>query len=200
MSMLLVRALPAVLCFLLALSMDEDEQDVLTDESLDVNLLSQALLHLGFVLKEQVAHTKEEMARVYQELELFNRSLAELVQQIGDCERARDILARRAEELGLQGGEFVWVSEEAKTYLSQMMELEAFHRAKMQSLEERLENILDLETQLMALLKSQDVRIDDLFADMETQDKEMNAQEARLENLVKEVASRKRKLGSRRQK
>ncbi|XP_078531858.1 uncharacterized protein LOC144818371 [Lissotriton helveticus] len=201
MSRLFVRALLCFLACSLALSLDEGEQDVLTVDSVEVGMLWQALLRLGSVLKEQAANTKEKMAGVHQELELFNRSLAELLRQVGACERARDSPRWREAERGHREDEFQGHAVDFQAYLSQMVELETSLEAKLNSLEKRLEKTLDLEEweHLMALLTSQSVRIDDLFTDVETQDNEINAQEERLENLVKEFASRKKKLGKRRQ-
>ncbi|XP_069481858.1 angiopoietin-related protein 3-like [Ambystoma mexicanum] len=179
-----------------------DESGLRASPSLDISLLSQSLLQLGLGLKQQADKTKEQMAGFFQQLDRLNSSLSTLVQQVDACERTRASLSRRAAQLEHRDEELQRLSSALQTRLNQVTGHEASLGAKMRSLEERLERSFDCTTggHLMTMLTSQNLRIKELFTELEAQDGEMNDQEATLEYLVKKVGSRRRKSRCQRRK
>ncbi|CAM5146377.1 unnamed protein product [Natator depressus] len=162
----------------------------------EIHVLSQGVLKLGAGLKEQVDHAKEKITYIFQQLNIFNNSLIELLEQVSLNKRLRNGLMEKTQQLETRNQVLGRLSEELQNQLAEVMHYRMTFNTKLEFLEEKIENALNYKTNtstsvsmtdIMSFVQTQSVRIDELLTEVELQQDRISVQDALIQKLLKKV-------------
>ncbi|XP_020857452.1 angiopoietin-related protein 3-like [Phascolarctos cinereus] len=158
--------------------------------------LAQGLLQFGIVFREQVRQSKQQICHMFQQLDAFDRSLAELLKQVSRQERLRICLKQRARQLERRDGDLYQLLARLKNELVRGMKYRESFDKNLELLEQKIEdalfykaggNTLTNVTDVMSLLQTQSVRINKIFADVEIQQDQLSERDALIQKLLKKA-------------
>ncbi|CAM4558407.1 unnamed protein product [Lepidochelys olivacea] len=162
----------------------------------EIHVLSQGVLKLGAGLKEQVDHTKEKITYIFQQLNIFNNSLIELLEQVSLNKRLRNGLMEKTQQLQTRNQVLSRLSAELQNQLAEVMHYRMTFNTRLEFLEEKIENALNYKTNtstsvsmtdIMSFVHTQSVRIDELLTEVELQQDRISVQDALIQKLLKKV-------------
>ncbi|XP_044876434.1 angiopoietin-related protein 3-like [Mauremys mutica] len=162
----------------------------------EIRVLSQGVLKLGAALKEQVDHTKEKITYICQQLNIFNNSLIELLEQVSLNKRLRNGLMEKTQQLETRNQVLGRLSAELQNQLGEVMHYRMTFYTKLEFLEEKIENALNYKTNtstsvsmtdIMSFVQTQSVRIDELLTEVALQEDQISIQDALIQKLLKKV-------------
>ncbi|CAM4673605.1 unnamed protein product [Lepidochelys kempii] len=162
----------------------------------EIHVLSQGVLKLGAGLKEQVDHTKEKITYIFQQLNIFNNSLIELLEQVSLNKRLRNGLMEKTQQLETRNQVLSRLSAELQNQLAEVMHYRMTFNTRLEFLEEKIENALNYKTNtstsvsmtdIMSFVHTQSVRIDELLTEVELQQDRISVQDALIQKLLKKV-------------
>ncbi|XP_038257810.1 angiopoietin-related protein 3-like isoform X1 [Dermochelys coriacea] len=162
----------------------------------EIHVLSQGVLKLGDGLKEQVDHAKEKITYISQQLNIFNNSLIELLEQVSLNKRLRNSLMEKTQQLETRNQVLGRLSAELQNQLAEVMHYRMTFNTKLEFLEEKIENALNYKTNtstsvsmtdIMSFVQTQSIRIDELLTEVEQQQDQISIQDALIQKLLKKV-------------
>nr|XP_032657679.1 angiopoietin-related protein 3-like isoform X2 [Chelonoidis abingdonii] len=155
----------------------------------EIRVLSQGVLKLGAGLKEQVDHTKEKITYICQQLNIFNNSLTELLEQVSLNKRLRNGLMEKTQQLETRNQVLGRLSAELQNQIGEVMHYRMTFNTKLEFLEEKIENALNYKTNTStsSFVQTQSVRIDELLTEVELQEEQISIQDALIQKLLKKV-------------
>ncbi|XP_030422056.1 angiopoietin-related protein 3-like isoform X2 [Gopherus evgoodei] len=158
----------------------------------EIRVLSQGVLKLGAGLKEQVDHTKEKITYICQQLNIFNNSLIELLEQVSLNKRLRNGLMEKTQQLETRNQVLGRLSAELQNQLGEVMHYRMTFNTKLEFLEEKIENALNYKTNTStsSFVQTQSIRIDELLTEVELQEDQISIQDALIQKLLKKVRSK----------
>ncbi|XP_050800265.1 angiopoietin-related protein 3-like isoform X2 [Gopherus flavomarginatus] len=155
----------------------------------EIHVLSQGVLKLGAGLKEQVDHTKEKITYICQQLNIFNNSLIELLEQVSLNKRLRNGLMEKTQQLETRNQVLGRLSAELQNQLGEVMHYRMTFNTKLEFLKEKIENALNYKTNTStsSFVQTQSIRIDELLTEVELQEDQISIQDALIQKLLKKV-------------
>ncbi|KAG6936542.1 angiopoietin-related protein 3-like [Chelydra serpentina] len=162
----------------------------------EIHVLSRGVLKLGAGLKEQVDHTKEKITYIFQQLNIFNNSLIELLKQVNLNKKLRNGLVEKTQQLETRNQVLDRLSAELQNQLAEVMHYRTTFNTKLEFLEAKIENALHYKTNtstsvsmtdIMSFVQTQSIRIDELLTEVELQQDQISIQDALIQKLLKKV-------------
>ncbi|XP_063775923.1 uncharacterized protein LOC134911778 isoform X2 [Pseudophryne corroboree] len=170
-------------------------KDLYVHPTEEVSLLSQSLLQIGTGLKREINHTKVQINSILLQLNHFNTSLALLSRQITQASKLGEELDTKTRS----SEDYDKIYEALTAIYEELFKMQAEGASldnKIRPLERRIQTALDKRDELS--IERQNIKIDALQEIVDSHQDHINAQEEKIQRLLKKTTSRNLKDKKRR--
>ncbi|OCT97851.1 uncharacterized protein LOC108706962 [Xenopus laevis] len=167
----------------------------------EVGLLSESLLQFGSMLNKEVNYTKESITNIFEQLDIFNMSLAEMSRKVIQIATAGENLTIKAKS-HISNDTMPQLVDELSEEIARVQLHGASLEDKIKPLERRMRkavnmrkksNSLSSTAEILSFLERQNIRIEALMAVVDIHQKRINTQEAKIQRLLRKTGLRKKK-------